>query len=36
MFIGVEDGEGVIAEGEDGGGGGWMGKVFAEDDAAMA
>ena len=36
MFIGVEDGEGVIAEGEDGGGGGWMGKVFAEDDAAVA
>ena len=32
----MEDGEGVIAEGEDGGGGGWMGKVFAEDDAAMA
>lgn len=36
MFIGVENGEGVIAEGEDGGGGGWMGKVFAEDDAAVA
>ena len=26
----------MIAEGEDGGSGGWMGKVFAEDDAAVA
>ena len=36
MFLGVKDGERVIAKSQHSGGGRWMGKVFSEDNSAVA
>jgi len=36
VFLGVKDGERVIAKSQHSGGGGWMGEIFTEDDSAVA